>query len=205
MWALFNLLSFLNGKWNQRSWLKIEILQGKYLAFLSFAVIKFALDRGQIFLRTVEPFTSENISQNSGIHAWPSVVGRHHHSDKYDENNAFCLRRILNAKSLNQFVVWLTQLVHFFLFIFFRWSYHELVLLTQANTFRPGLCYKCSLCKSFYVLKRQYLTAWIFGTGCTRRKGVIALLQANNYRLDLSVRVKPLSVCQTLWKCLKVF
>ena len=85
--------------------------------------------------------------------------------------------------------------------IFFRWSYHELVLLTQANPLRPGLCYKCSLCESFYALRRRYLTALIFGTGCTTLKRVITLSQANNYRLDLSVQVVSLIV----WKCLKVF
>lgn len=84
---------------------------------------------------------------------------------------------------------------------FFRWSYHELVLLTQTNIPRPGFCDNFSLCKSFYTLKRQHLTAWIFHMGCTTLKGVIALLQANNYLFDLSVWVATLSV----WKCLKVF
>ena len=41
---------------------------------------------------------------------------------------------------------------------FFRRSFRELVLLTEANTPRPGLCYKCSLCKIFYALKRQHLS-----------------------------------------------
>ena len=43
------------------------------------------------------------------------------------------------------------------------------------------------------ITGRQYLTSWIFGTGCTTLTRVIALSQAN-YRLDLSVRVSPLSV-----------
>ena len=36
--------------------------------------------------------------------------------------------------------------------IFFRWSYHELVLQAQANRHRPSLCYKCRLCKRFCAL-----------------------------------------------------
>ena len=37
--------------------------------------------------------------------------------------------------------------------------FHELVLLIQANTSGPSLCYRYRLYKSFYDLKRQYLTA----------------------------------------------
>ena len=77
---------------------------------------------------------------------------------------------------------------------FLSLSLRELVFLTEANTPRPGLSYKCSLCKNFYPLKIQHLSAGIFDTGCTTLEGVIALSQANNYRLDLSVQVAPLRV-----------
>ena len=36
---------------------------------------------------------------------------------------------------------------------FLRWSFQELFLLSEASTPRPGLCYKCNLCKSFTLSK----------------------------------------------------
>ena len=36
---------------------------------------------------------------------------------------------------------------------FFSWLFRKQVLLTEANTPSPDKCYKCSLCKSFYISK----------------------------------------------------
>ena len=54
---------------------------------------------------------------------------------------------------------------------FFRWSFRELVLLPEANTPRPGLWYKCSLCKSFYAFMHSTCKLTTIGLiyrwGCT--------------------------------------
>ena len=90
--------------------------------------------------------------------------------------------------------------------VFFWWSYLEFLFSHKPTCpCIPGLCYKCSLCKSFYVLKRQYWTAWIFGTGCNTLKGVIALTsqQLSAWSIGAGCTTECLKVFESVLKCLK--
>ena len=66
-------------------------------------------------------------------------------------------------------------------------------------------CVQCRLHRSFYAFTSQHLSAWTFGAGCARLKGVIVLSQANICRLEYicaGCTSKSLRVSQSVSKCL---
>ena len=65
----------------------------------------------------------------------------------------------------------------------------------------PGCVISAARGRAFTFSKDS---AWIFGTCCTTLEGVIALSQANNYRLDPSMRPGLHHwEFESVWKCLK--
>ena len=73
------------------------------------------------------------------------------------------------------------------------------------HTSRRAVCVQCRLHRSCYAFTSQHFSAWTFGKGCARLKGVIVLSKANILRLEFICAGCTETHCHKVsHECLKV-